>query len=45
MASRKELLDELLKDCKNPEQFYGQEGLMKQLTKAVMERIMKTELT
>jgi transposase-like protein len=45
IAIRKELLDELLKDCKSPEQFYGPEGLMKQLTKAVVERMMEAELT
>lgn len=45
MAIRKEILDELIKDCKNPEQFYGPNGLMKQLTKAVVERMMEAELT
>jgi len=45
MAITKEVLDELIKDCKNPEQFYGPEGLVKQLTKALVERMMQAELT
>jgi transposase-like protein len=45
MAIRKELLDELLKDYKGPDDFYGPEGIAKQLSKAIIERIMETELT
>lgn len=33
-----ELLDELLKDYKSPEDMFGNEGLLQQLTKAVIER-------
>jgi len=29
MAIRKELLDELIKDCKSPEDLPGQHGLLK----------------
>jgi transposase-like protein len=45
MAITKEVLDELLKDCKGPEQFYGPDGLVKQLSKALIERMMRAELT
>jgi transposase-like protein len=45
MAIRKELLDELLKDYKGPDDFYGHDGIAKQLSKAIIERIMETELT
>jgi len=45
MAITKEILDELLKDCKNPDEFYGPDGLIKQLSKALIERMMEAELT
>ena len=45
MAFSKELLDEILKDYHGPDDFYGQEGIMKQLTKALVERTMEAELT
>jgi len=45
MAITKEILDELLKDCKNPDEFYGPDGLIKQLSKALIERMMQAELT
>jgi transposase-like protein len=45
MAIRKELLDELLKDYKGPDDFYGPDGIMKQLSKALIERMMEAELT
>jgi transposase-like protein len=37
-------LDELLKG-KKPEEIVGQDGLLKQLTKALLERAMNAELT
>jgi putative transposase len=40
-----ELLDELLKDYKNPEDLLGQDGLLQQLTKALVERALNGELT
>ena len=43
--SRNELLDELLKDYQNPEDVIGENGLLKQLTKALLERAMSAELT
>lgn len=45
MAIRKEILDELMRDCKNPEDLIGDQGLLKQLTKALLERAMESELT
>jgi putative transposase len=45
MEIRKELLDELIKDYKKPEDLIGETGLLKQLTKALMERALGAELT
>jgi transposase-like protein len=45
MAFSQELLDEILKDYHGPDDFYGPEGIMKQLTKALVERTMEAELT
>ena len=45
MEIRKEILDELIKDYKNPEDLLGENGLLKQLTKALLERAMNAELT
>ena len=39
------LIDNLLKDYKTPEEILGDNGLLKQLTKAVRERAMQAELT
>jgi putative transposase len=40
-----ELIDELLKDYKKPEDIIGEHGLLKQFVKAVLERAMHAELT
>lgn len=45
MAITKEVLDELLKDYKGPEDITGTDGLLKQLTKALVERAMDAEMT
>jgi len=45
MAISKEILDELLKDYKGPDDFYGPDGIIKQLSKALIERMMEAELT
>ena len=45
MAIRQELLEELLKDYKSPEDLLGQEGLLKELTKALVEKALDGELT
>src|ERR671926_1450000 len=42
---RPELLDELLKDYKKPDDLLGQDGLLQQLTKALVERALNGELT
>src|ERR1700749_1778643 len=42
---RPELLDELLKDYKKPEDLLGEDGLLQQLTKALVERALTGELT
>ncbi len=39
------LIDNLLKDYQSPEEILGDNGLLKQLTKAVLERAMQAELT
>ncbi len=45
MAIDDKLIDELLKDCKHPEEIIGTNGLLKQLTKAVLERVLEGEMT
>ena len=45
MAKRQELLEELLKDYKSPEDLLGQGGLLKELTKALVEKALDGELT
>ena len=42
---RKEVLDELLGDYKGPEDLTGPDGLLKQLTGALVERALAAELT
>ena len=45
MAIDPELIDKLLADYKKPEQIIGKDGLLKQLTKALLERALQGELT
>jgi putative transposase len=45
MAIDAKLVDELLKDYKSPEQIIGENGLLKQLTKSLLERAMQAEMT
>jgi putative transposase len=45
MTIRKEVLDELIGELKNPEEFYGRGGLIEALTKAITERVLEGELT
>lgn len=40
-----ELLDELIKECGSPEEIIGENGLLKQLTKSLVERAMHGEMT
>jgi putative transposase len=44
MTFRPELIDELLKDYKNPTDLMGEGGIFKQLTKALIERCLNAEM-
>jgi hypothetical protein len=43
MTFRPELIDELLKDYRNPEELMGESGIFKQLSKALIERCLSAE--
>ncbi|MEP6922781.1 MAG: IS256 family transposase [bacterium] len=45
MAIDLKLVDKLLADYKRPEDIIGENGLLKQLTKALLERAMQAEMT
>lgn len=45
MPIRQELLDELLKEYEKPDDLLGDNGLLQQLTKALVERALQGELT
>ena len=45
MTRYEELLDELLKECDDPKDLLGKDGLLKQLTKDLVERVLEAELT
>src|ERR1039458_6625341 len=45
MGIDKELIDKLLADYKSPEDLIGEQGLLKELTRALVERAMHGELT
>jgi putative transposase len=45
MPIKQELLDEILKDYQKPEDLLGDNGLLQQLTKALVERALNGELT
>jgi putative transposase len=45
MPISREVLDELLKEYKNPEDLLGEQGILQQLTKALVERALEGELT
>ncbi len=44
MSIDNELIDEMLKGCKSSRDITGENGLLKQLTKAVMERVLEGEM-
>jgi putative transposase len=44
MAIETEILDRLLADYKNPEDLTGENGVLRQLTKALMERALEAEM-
>ena len=45
MAIDPKLVDQLLAEYKSPEEIIGENGLLKQFTKAVLERALEGELT
>jgi len=45
MAISKDVLDTLMKDYKGPDDLTGPNGLLKELTKALVERAMEAEMT
>ena len=45
MAIDNTLIDQLLKGYKRPEEIIGENGLLKQLTKAVLERALEAEMS
>jgi putative transposase len=45
MAIDQKLIDQLLTDYKKPEDIIGENGLLKQLTKAVLERALEAEMS
>jgi putative transposase len=45
MAIRDEILEEILKEYKNPEDLIGKDGILKELTKRLIEKAMDSELT
>ncbi len=45
MTIRDELLEELFKEYKNPEDLLGKNGILKELTKRLLEKAMDAELT
>jgi len=45
MKINEKVIDELLRECENPQQILGENGLLKQLTKAVLERALQAEMS
>lgn len=45
LSQTDQLLDQLLEQCSTPEEILGEQGLLKQLTKRLMERALSAELT
>ena len=45
MTIKQEIIDELLKEYKTPEDLVGKDGIFKQLQKALIERAMAAEMT
>ena len=45
MKINEKVLDQLLAECESPEQIVGENGLLKQLTKAVLERALEAEMS
>lgn len=45
MVMKTELIDELIKNCKTSEDIFGENGLVKQFVKSVVERALQAEMT
>ena len=45
MAISNEMLDELLGNAKTQDDLFGQDGIMKQISKRFMERLLEMEMT
>ena len=45
MTIDNEMIDRLLAECKTPEDVTGEEGVLRQLTKVLMERALEAEMT
>jgi putative transposase len=45
MAIDEKLIDQLLSNYKKPEDIIGENGLLKELTKAILERALAAEMT
>jgi len=45
MTIKKEIIDKLLEEYQSPADIFGKEGILKQLTKSLVERALKGELT
>ncbi|MBL6941824.1 MAG: IS256 family transposase [Rhodospirillales bacterium] len=45
MAIKQDIIDELLTDYKNPEDLLGEDGIFKELKKALLERALSAELS
>ncbi|MDF1521997.1 MAG: transposase, partial [Trueperaceae bacterium] len=45
MSIDKRVIDDLLREFRTPEQILGKDGLIRQLTKAVLERALDAELS
>jgi putative transposase len=45
MAIKDEILEEILKEYKTPEDLIGKDGILKELTKRLIEKVMESELT
>ncbi|MBW4056481.1 MAG: hypothetical protein HIU83_13975 [Proteobacteria bacterium] len=45
MATNDELLDALMRNCKKPEDLFGTNGLLMQLSRKTMERAIQTGMS
>ena len=45
MATTDELLDALMRNCKSPEEFIGEKGLLKQLYNKTLKVVIPADMT